>query len=615
MSEDIMFQEAIDAIRQGQRTRARDLLTRLLRSDQSNPEYWLWLSSVVDTLKEQIYCLQTVLRLDPGNKAAKQGLVLLGALPPEGVATPAPPARRKWEVETQDVVEPTGLRALWANPVVRITFFIMASLMAFGLMALGVFAMTQLRPKEVAKAPTKTPGPSPTFTYTPTPLNWTPPVPTATPGFEGAPPLWTLLEATYTPTPLYVNTPHVANEAFSIAQRAWQRGDIAGALSFFEQAQQTSPDAADISYYVAELHRQQGDYNQALESYNRAISIDPNFAPAYLGRARARLALDPAADVAQDLDNAVTMDPGYGEARLERAMYDLFQGRTNAALEDLGKAEELLPGSPLVYLYRAQIELAMGENEAALEDARLANQLDLTSLLSYRLLGQAAAANQDYEAAFEALDVYLDYEQRDPLAWLIQGQALYATGQYSESLEALEEALDLDKNLSGAMLYRGLVFIELDQGQKAVNDIYVAMQSQPRDFDLNLSFARALFSAGRLDDALGQINRSYDIAEDDEQIAGVYFYRAQILEAIGNVPSAIKDWNALLALPEEVVPEEWREIAESHVAATVTPAPTATQTPLPTKSPTPTQSPTPTKSPTVTPTAKASPTLKATATP
>jgi tetratricopeptide (TPR) repeat protein len=230
-------------------------------------------------------------------------------------------------------------------------------------------------------------------------------------------------------------------------------------------------------------------------------------------------------------------------------------------------------------------------------------------------LGEASAANQDYEAAFEAMDIYLTYEEGDPIAWMIQGQALYATGQYSESLEALEQALDLDKNLPGAMLYRGLVYIELDQGQKAVNDIYVAMQSQPRDFDLNLSFSRALFSAGRLGDALGQINRSYDIAEGDEQMAKVYFWRAQILEAIGNVPSAIKDWNALLELPEEVVPEEWREMAESHVAATVTPAPTATQTPTPTDTPTPTKSPTPTESPTVTPTASATPTLKATATP
>jgi Tfp pilus assembly protein PilF len=53
MPEDIMLQEAVEAIRQGQRGRARDLLTRLLRADPSNTQYWLWMSSVVETPKEQ----------------------------------------------------------------------------------------------------------------------------------------------------------------------------------------------------------------------------------------------------------------------------------------------------------------------------------------------------------------------------------------------------------------------------------------------------------------------------------------------------------------------------------------------------------------------------------
>ena len=88
MAENLMLQEAIDAIRQGQRRRARDLLTRLLRADQSNPEYWLWMSSVVDSLKERKYCLEMVLRVDPDNRQARQGLVMMGAVPPPPSSDP-----------------------------------------------------------------------------------------------------------------------------------------------------------------------------------------------------------------------------------------------------------------------------------------------------------------------------------------------------------------------------------------------------------------------------------------------------------------------------------------------------------------------------------------------
>jgi tetratricopeptide (TPR) repeat protein len=609
MSEDVMLQEAVDAIHQGQRLRARDLLTRLLRTDQSNPEYWLWMSSVVETLKEQVFCLQNALRLDPDNETARKGLILLGALPPEDQVTPVPPARRKWEVEMQEVADLTGLRALWANPVVRVLFFFVATLFVCGAMALGVYAVMNARPRQIARAPTKTPGPSPTFTYTPTPINWTPNPPTATRSAKGPPPLWSLLDATYTPTPLYINTPHPANEAFSIGLRSLERGETEQALNFFRQAEQTDPKSPDIAYYVGELYRQQGEMEKALEAYNQAISLDPNFAPAYVGRARASLGLNPEAEVTADLDMAIETDPNYGEAYLERAMHFLSLGDGQAALDDLEAAEELLPGSPLVYIHRAQIFLAVGDTQAALQDAKRANQADKTSLLSYRLLGEAAAANGDYQQAFKALDTYLTYEQKDPIAWEIQGASLYATGQYSQSLEALQQALELDSDLSDALLYRGLVYIELDQGQKAVNDIYVAMQTKPRDFDINLSFARALFSAGRLGDSLGQINRGYDMAETDEQMAQVLYWRAQILEAIGNVPSAILDWKRLLALPEEAVPEELRAEAESHIAATVTPAPTATETA--TEAPSPSAS----ASATVTPTAKSTTTPRASSTP
>ena len=93
MTDSGMFQEAIDAISQGQVDRGKDLLSRLLRTYKENPEYWLWMSSVVDSTKEQIFCLQSVLRYDPENQAARRGLILLGALQAEDIV-PIPPVRR-----------------------------------------------------------------------------------------------------------------------------------------------------------------------------------------------------------------------------------------------------------------------------------------------------------------------------------------------------------------------------------------------------------------------------------------------------------------------------------------------------------------------------------------
>jgi hypothetical protein len=78
------------------RSRAKELLTLLLKTDQNNPTYWIWLSAAVDAPKERIYCLQTALKLDPENGTAKRGLILLGALAPDETvpAVPDEPSAR-----------------------------------------------------------------------------------------------------------------------------------------------------------------------------------------------------------------------------------------------------------------------------------------------------------------------------------------------------------------------------------------------------------------------------------------------------------------------------------------------------------------------------------------
>lgn len=93
-----MFQDAVDALRRGDKPRAKELLTLLLKPDQNNPTYWIWLSAAVENHKERIYCLQTALKLDPENGTAKRGLVLLGALAPDQSVQPFQMNRpRAWE--------------------------------------------------------------------------------------------------------------------------------------------------------------------------------------------------------------------------------------------------------------------------------------------------------------------------------------------------------------------------------------------------------------------------------------------------------------------------------------------------------------------------------------
>ena len=585
MPEDVMLQEAVEAIRQGQRKRARDLLTRLLRADGSNTQYWLWMSSVVETTKEQIYCLQSILKVDPNNKAAKQGLVLLGAMAPETEIKPVPPVRRRWHVDVQEVKDVSGLRAILANPFVRLVVLAITAFVVITLVGLGFYYQGQRRKPLVAVIPTSTPGPSPTYTLTPTAINEYLRTPTAPPTRSGPPPLEERLSATYTATSVYVGTPHTSNEAFRFAQRAYQRGDYNSAIAYLGQARQVSPDAPDIPYLLGEVYRLQGDFSQAQDAYQAALTINPSFAPAELGLALVQLAQNPKADISVALRKAIQDDPNFKEGHLELANYLLTHDDPQKALDVLDKAADLLADSPMLYLRRAGAELALGKGVEAYEDALKANQMDQTLLESYRLLAHAAARTQHFDQALEAVKVYLIYEQKDAEAWLIEGMALYGQGEYDLALEALNKSMELDKTVPETLLYHGLVMMELGKGQLAVNEIYNALQSNPRSFELNLYFSRALLSAGRLGDALGQVNRAYDFSNGDAELAQALYWRAQIYEAIGNMPAAVRDWKRIVAMPTGTIPQEQLDTAQAHIETTSTPMPTATITPTPSRTP------------------------------
>ncbi len=624
MQQDYMLKEAIEAVREGYKVRARDLLTRLLRADQANPVYWLWMSSVVETTREQVYCLKNVLRLDPHNEAARRGLTLIGAMPADQDMHPTPLVRRQWHVAVQDE-PPQGIKALWANPVIRISFSGTLALVVIALIFAGIFGLGE-KPIAVAARPTKTPGPPPTFTSTPTYIGSTRTANkiTPTPPVTGPLPLWMLLDATYTPTPVYVNTPHPISEDYRIGQRAFGRGEWGVALRHFRNASQVQPDAADIQYLIGEAQRMVGDYRAAINSYDVALSMNQGFAPAYLGRALASQAIDPKRDVGDDLAKAVQYDPDFGLARLEKASYALAGGDFEAAQEDLEVAKQIMTDSPLLAFYLAELALQSGDRVAALEYARQAYELDRTLLPAYRLLGEMALANGEFDTAREVLEIYVQYAEEDARGWLAMGQAYMEFAgpeqayrdlvqkarkrDVEAAMQAFERAIELDKTLPGVYLYRAVTHLAMNEGQPAVNDLMMARRLDTNSFAINLGLGRALLVAERLDDARAQIDSSEKLAENDAQLAAIYYWRALAMEAGNLERAAAPVWEAMLNLADDSVPEEWRLVAMAHIAA-LTPTPTVTFTP--TSSSTPTA--TPTRKPTLVGTSL--PTSKVTSTP
>jgi tetratricopeptide (TPR) repeat protein len=192
----------------------------------------------------------------------------------------------------------------------------------------------------------------------------------------------------------------------------------------------------------------------------------------------------------------------------------------------------------------------------------------------------------DTNNAIDKLKTYLLYQPEDPIAWSMLGQAYFEQGRnYQSALAALNKALELDVEYYPALLYRGLTYLEVNEGQLAVNDLFKARNLNRESFEASLGLGLGLFMTDRLDDTISQLTSSLSLAITDFDLAQVYYWRALAREAQGESRLASEDWQLLFTLEEGSVPEYW--IKEADTSKTLTLIANLISTPVP-RTPSPT---------------------------
>ncbi len=607
-----MLQQAIDFLAKGKHAEAKEILTHLLKVDQNNAQYWVWLSAAMDTPKERLYCLQTAYKIDPSNHAAKRGLVMMGALPPDANIQTFPMNHpRPWVDKVKisnEADKPTGIRRFTSNPIFRVAAIVIVGVLLLGGVIAG-FAINASMQPEWTPLPAYTLGPTATM------------IPNKTAAAVPTGSLLALLDATYTPTAIYAATPHadLAGDSYRGAMRAYQKQQWDMVALMMQQVATAQPGAADPLYFVAESYRLSNRFEEALQWYQNALDVNPSFAPIYLGRARTNIALHPKPtarqinDIKNDLEKAVQLDPNFAEAHLERGMFLMKRGDNVGAETSLLSAAQINPDSPIIQVELARVELELGNNEAALDAAIKANQLDITMLDGYLVLGMAYRANGEMDKAVEVLEKFSKYDSNNSEVYWVLGSAYYGKGRYEDAITAFNRALQIDKTSSEAYFWRGETYMALKEYDKAVDDYRKSFQYNENSFKAGLAISKALILTGDGNNAYAQILKIEGLVQTDQEKALLLYYRAKSLGMITNQPNtaaaALKDWQALLALPADVMTPEMRAEAEAAVnqaLVTATPnpkslTPTVTPTPGPTRQPTATIQPTQTRFPTATP--------------
>jgi tetratricopeptide (TPR) repeat protein len=591
MAEDTMFSEAIAAVHAGEVVRARDLLSRLLRADSSNSDYWLWMSAVVDSERESVFCLRSITKMHPNHSLAKLGLSVMGQISltdgkkglvkqqrsipmPHQYAGRINSMAEWWKVHRNRENAAIAILGFAAVTVILAIVILQAQISSFRLPFLG-------------SAPTAVAIAAPTTTPTSTYESIARPVPTLrqTVGPSNRIPFATFIGVNLTPTPWYGLTPMPQTASFDFAIQAIKEGRYDDALESIKQILSIDPKSAQAHFLKAEVYRKQWNMKDALDEYELAITLDPNYALAYFGRAMWSKQNNPDNDYAKDLTKALDRDPNYIDAYVERAEWSSVRGDWESARQDLERAEQIAPDNALVLIRLGRTQVQTKQADKALDNIIRAQIIDPTILEGYLALGEAYDALKLYSQAVAPLVVYTTYGPEEIAGWLRLGEAYQGTAQYALAVTSCSNAVDLDVNSVDARLCRGMAYRQTGQPGEAVTDLKIAADKAPNWYTAQFPYGCALLEAGQPALAITSLGNAIKLASTVGEQADAMGWQALAYEAYNSLDSAKVVWFRLMNL--EGASDYWKTTAYVHYYGVNTPTPGAGVTPENTLTPTP----------------------------
>jgi tetratricopeptide (TPR) repeat protein len=257
---------------------------------------------------------------------------------------------------------------------------------------------------------------------------------------------------------------------------------------------------------------ERGDYEAAISAWSQmaAQRLGAPDIPYYLGLAQLGRGSPTAAIAA--FSEALTIDPDFGPAYLGRAQARLQQDPAARVDVDLAAAIANAPDFGDAYLARAAYRLGRGDPKGALADLSRAETLLPASPHLFALLAEAEYQQQNAEAAYQAV----------------------------------QQAVALDPTLLVAQRLRGVLALQLDQPQAALDALQIYTTYAPLEPAAQLLLGRAYLETGAAAAALKAIEPAAERQRElnAAELGELYLLRGQSNLARDDVETALEDLRA-----------------------------------------------------------------------
>ena len=143
-----------------------------------------------------------------------------------------------------------------------------------------------------------------------------------------------------------------AQEHVELGLIRYQKGDLGGAISKFEEAMRLDPEYARAFYYRGFVRHGKHDLDRAIADYSEAIDLDPQLVDVFLNRGSARGGKGDFDGAIVDYDEAIRLNPENALALTNRGFARQRKGDFDGAIADYDEAIRLNPENALAFTNR-----------------------------------------------------------------------------------------------------------------------------------------------------------------------------------------------------------------------------------------------------------------------
>lgn len=287
-------------------------------------------------------------------------------------------------------------------------------------------------------------------------------------------------------------------------------------------------------------------WEAAAQAFEKAAAADPKDYAARFHRALALGMLKRDAEAVAGYRAVLELKPGLYEAQLNLGMLLLRQNQAAEAVGPLEAAAEQKPGEFRPVFYAGEAQFAVGQWGRA--EARFAKavQIDPKSAAAHYALGRARARLGRLDEAAQSLRTAagIDVSYRDGLLELASlyekarrpeealaiyrefpelaaareraGELLLEAGKAADAIAPLEEAVAKSPTTANRFALAA-AYMRSHQSAKAIPLLEQAAAAEPRNYDLRLTYGRALMDSKQFLNAAREFSRAAQIQPDAVQ--------------------------------------------------------------------------------------------------